>query len=876
MSEPPQACDERYHALLESIELGFCTIEVVFDDHDVPVDYRFLEINRAFVQQTGLTDAVGRCVRELVPEHEAHWFERYGRVAKTGVTERFEDRADALGRFYEVTAFRIGEPEDHQVGVLFNDIAERLCSQAALSRNQQRFRLLSETNGLLLTSDDPERAIQIIGEKVMEYLQADVFFNYVLDPGADKLRLNAWGGVDERVAKMIERLELGQAICGCVAMESQRIISEDVQHNGDPRAELVRRMGVQCYACHPILVGDRAIGTLSFGTKRTPTYPDDDIEVMRTVTTQVSVAVQKSRLYSERTTQVRYAEALNVINSEVHSSRDFTQTMQRIVEEVVTVLEVEAAIIQLRRDGSWESLAVHGLPEPFSAVRIADEDAPLSMQAVETRQPVVVSDTSNDERVNAELMRTIGVSAFIAAPLIVRGDVTGIIFADRLDGRTGFLEPQIDFLKKVASTIALGLENARLFASEQRRRKRMEALHGVMEVAVAELDSAASAHQILEYLVSHHGFELANVWMASDAALELVASIGYPADYEERFSPMPLDAPYDAIKVFESGKPLVVADTDAPDANPAVREMYDAMGVALGAYVIVPLRSRGNTIGTLHFGWQTPRAVEGQDLDFYDSIAREIGAVLENARLYEAEHTIAERLREALLATPPSVRGVEFAHAYRAASEAARVGGDLYDIFSMSEDRVGIMIGDVAGKGIDAAVMTSMVKNTVRAHANERGKTPARILELTNNLVFESTSTEAFVTVFFGILDVVNGRLTYASAGHLTHLVRSTEPVETLEITGPLLGAFAHGSFTESETRLGVEDLLFLYTDGVTEARRDSEIFGESRLRALLAGTAGRTPAEVVSAVVNEVWEFGRERLRDDLAVLAVKRTGIA
>lgn len=117
--------EEKYRLLFESIEEGFCIIEVIFDERDNPVDYRFQEINPSFARQTGLTDPVGKSVREIIPRHEDHWFQIFGRIARTGKPERFENRAAGLGRWYEVCAWRYGRPEDRQIAVLFSDITER-------------------------------------------------------------------------------------------------------------------------------------------------------------------------------------------------------------------------------------------------------------------------------------------------------------------------------------------------------------------------------------------------------------------------------------------------------------------------------------------------------------------------------------------------------------------------------------------------------------------------------------------------------------------------------------------------------------------------------------------------------------------------------
>lgn len=124
--------EEKYKLLFNSIDEGFCIIEMIFDERMKPTDYRFLAINTSFEKQTGLHDAVGKRMREFAPNHEEHWFETYGKIALTGEPVRFENRAEQLQRWYDVYAFRFGEPKNLQVGILFNDITERKQSEKQL------------------------------------------------------------------------------------------------------------------------------------------------------------------------------------------------------------------------------------------------------------------------------------------------------------------------------------------------------------------------------------------------------------------------------------------------------------------------------------------------------------------------------------------------------------------------------------------------------------------------------------------------------------------------------------------------------------------------------------------------------------------------
>ena len=132
--------EQNYRMLFESIDEGFCTIEVLFDQNEKPVDYRFLQISPSFERQTGIKNAAGRRMREIAPQHEEHWFEIYGRIALTGEAMRFENEAKQLGRWYDVYAFRVEDPKRRHVGILFNDITERKRAEAKARDSERRYR----------------------------------------------------------------------------------------------------------------------------------------------------------------------------------------------------------------------------------------------------------------------------------------------------------------------------------------------------------------------------------------------------------------------------------------------------------------------------------------------------------------------------------------------------------------------------------------------------------------------------------------------------------------------------------------------------------------------------------------------------------------
>ena len=241
----------------------------------------------------------------------------------------------------------------------------------------------------------------------------------------------------------------------------------------------------------------------------------------------------------------------------------------------------------------------------------------------------------------------------------------------------------------------------------------------------------------------------------------------------------------------------------------------------------------------------------------------------ENERLYEQQFEIAQSLQEALLHIPSELASLRFGHLYRSATEAARVGGDFYDVFELRGGKIAVLIGDVAGHGIEAARMAALTKDVIHAFAHQTRK-PEQILRRANSLLVEKGLGGGFVTVFLSVFDPETGVFRYANAGHpRTFLRRSSGEVEHLADGAPPMGVFPEARAKVGETELHPDDLLLLYTDGVIEARRNGEFFGEERLQAILRSeslSVERLPGQIF----DEVLAFADGTLKDDVAILSL------
>jgi serine phosphatase RsbU (regulator of sigma subunit) len=289
--------------------------------------------------------------------------------------------------------------------------------------------------------------------------------------------------------------------------------------------------------------------------------------------------------------------------------------------------------------------------------------------------------------------------------------------------------------------------------------------------------------------------------------------------------------------------------------------------------MIVPLVARDRVLGTVSLSVlrSTGRPpLTRDDLGFAMEVATHAAVALDNARLYEQQRDIAVILQAALVPRAlPDVPGATVAGLHRAGMAGTEVGGDFYDLFEVAGHWMAV-IGDVCGKGPEAAALTALARHTLRATARLG---PAGAVGRVHEAIRSSgehtycTLCCAQMTPTASGLDV---RVT--TAGHPEpRVVEPDGTVRRLDVTGPLVGALDDPSYGEQELTLAAGSTLFLCSDGIPEARRDGEIFGDRRLEALLAELAGEDPGAILARVEREVLRFVEGRPRDDLALLALR-----
>jgi serine phosphatase RsbU (regulator of sigma subunit) len=343
-------------------------------------------------------------------------------------------------------------------------------------------------------------------------------------------------------------------------------------------------------------------------------------------------------------------------------------------------------------------------------------------------------------------------------------------------------------------------------------------------------------------------------------------------------SPPDPEAGSGAANVIRTGDLEIVEDLsheviEAAAEDPEHLRLLENLNVR--HYVIAPLKTPEGVIGALTFVLgDSGRRFEPSDMQLITSLAARAALHIQNSRLYTERLRIAEVLQVGLRPRAlPAIPGIELAARFRPAGDELEVGGDFYDVFPAEDGTWTFIIGDVSGKGAEAAAVTALARHTLRA-ASLLVSGPAADLTLLNRALV-ADPTEQFCTVFCARVRHEAGglQLRFVNGGHVPPLVlRRDGTLEEVEGgRGPLLGPFNDAHYHEATLRLEPGDLLLMYTDGVTEVRRSDVARGERDLRATLAASIGRSAEQVVEAVERRAVELLGGRARDDMALLALK-----
>lgn len=330
--------EAKYRSLFQSIDTGYCVVEVIPAKDGRPLDYTFIEANPAFVTQTGIKDAIGKSMRDLIPGHEEFWFETYERIARTGRPERFEHRADAMDRWYSVYAFRVGLPGQNQVAILFHDVKDQRLRE--LNTN-----LLDRIGTDLARLTSPQEIMEAVGARLGEFLKLSTCLFVDVDERASEVTLHhAW--TNGEVPDIYQTFRPTDSLTEDFAAASRAgmaFVVHDAARDERVDAANYARMKIGAFVSIPFLSSSRWLGFLAVTTVAARHWRKDEIELLTEVSERLFFRVESAR--AEAALRERESDLARV---------------QRIGE--VGGLNIDV-VRGMRSRRSPEYLRLHGLPQ---------------------------------------------------------------------------------------------------------------------------------------------------------------------------------------------------------------------------------------------------------------------------------------------------------------------------------------------------------------------------------------------------------------------------------------------------------------------------------------------------------------------------------
>jgi len=584
---------------------------------------------------------------------------------------------------------------------------------------------------------------------------------------------------------------------------------------------------------------------------------------------------------TESTNHTRTEKLLLEAARAFNTTLEYDELIERVLRLAMTAVNAEAALV-FRIDHNRTDMKIRFMRAGDDKVNIFRRELGRGLVGwvARYREPALVNDASRDPRTDSELEEHIGIKfkSVLSIPLIGKGQMIGVIEAiNKTDGH--FTGSDQDILIGLANQIAVAIDNAHLYREVKREAREKHLLYeiGIKLSSSLKLDEVLA--EIMHSLNKVIDFDAGGVFLLNPDKGELgsIYTEGYKPGSDKNLQ---LKIGQGLIgNVANTGEPIIVPDVSKDDRYIPARQTTNSE-------IVVPLSlggltTGGRVIGVLNLESDDLNAFTEHHLSLIQAFASQAAISIERARLHEeilAGKKIEEQLNVAreiqrtfLPKTDPSIDGYDISGIN---VPSGQVGGDYYDFIRIIDSQTGIVIGDVSGKGVPAALIMASFRASLIAEIrnNYSIRTIARKV---NSLLFESVKPGNFVTAVYSVLDSRNHILTFCNCGHdLPILLRADGEVEYLREGGAILGIAPEAEYDERPIFLNPGEMVVFYTDGVTEVfNTKDQQFGLERLIELIRKNKDKSAKEIEDTVHQAIRAFAApDHVFDDFTMVILKR----
>ena len=683
----------------------------------------------------------------------------------------------------------------------------------------------------------------------------------------------------------------------------------------------------------PLRVGAQNMGVLTLAHHAPGRYGSEARSMSEAFASYAAVAIENARLYESAHEQTFISTALLQVAEATRSQTDLTELLHTVIRITPMLSGVRACLLYiLDEDGNLVPAAASGLTEAqqaeFEGWYFAPGDVPVLDRLLEERQPVLVSNQEENQRLTGLFMNgeqepaSQSAELYVLVPLLSHSALLGTFFVHYSMASTGqmgninleaVLDERLAIIQGIAHQTAIAVENIRLNKAQKEEAYVSVALLQVAQAVVSSNDLSEALGAIVRITPILVGVKRAVIFQRDEhqKVFQVTQSYNINREAEGRAYPEIEFPLLEAIRQTNSisaypVKREYLASEDVLDSwsflpPPDTEEVEDYLESQPCLLLGFPLSVKGRVLGILLVEEPDPaptdapgsgnanRRLRSKRMEIITGISQQAALAMQND-LLQREMVVQERMaREMQLARDiqrtflpqimPELPGWDLKVFWRTARE---VGGDFYDFFDLPDGRMGFVMADVADKGMPAALFMTQVRTLVRATVQQVSQ-PEQVLSRVNDILAPDAPKGMFVTIVYAVLNLDSGELEYANAGHNPPILfrPATQEMTPFERTGMALGVLEGSVIEGRRVWLEPQDFLIMYTDGVTEAYSAAgEFFGEKRLREIIQSTASAndtTPDEldamaILTAIDSAVADFvGDQVPADDLTLLVLK-----
>ncbi|MBA2536367.1 MAG: SpoIIE family protein phosphatase [Actinobacteria bacterium] len=661
-------------------------------------------------------------------------------------------------------------------------------------------------------------------------------------------------------------------------------VGRAVEHRGDgggagdaPAVETART----------VLLGEPPVGALQLLFEREA--PDEDGEHLSAFAARAAVALRRTRRAQLVTLALRRSQTIVAVISQAIARLSLSHTLETAVERISELTASAHVAIYLREGGRLGVAAARGLEHPH--LDLAERLLEMALGPFRGRGFLFIDDMTRDSRLAGleEVLVQTGVRRALVVPLVVRDEVIGALAVYKTRPRP-YRVGEEGLLIALSSQLAVAVQNARLhertkelgavlertLASERKAARQLRGLFQISHSFTRSLSLEATLDAVARTMVELLDLDAAAIRMPDGRGEQLVPRAIYVADPALREAagtllarPQDLSSPF-VRGLVESGRPAFLSARDALGADGD--DLLAPFLLKGSTAAVLPMATPGEVLGVLTLLSLDPaRPLDEETVETAMAVTAQAALAIDNARLYQQQRDFAETMQRSLLPREiPSVHGLEVGHVYQS-SARVDVGGDVYDFLSLEDGRLAVILGDVTGKGIQAAADMAMAKFSFRALARSYPD-PPDFLTKANEVVIEEIAVGKFITMVYAVVDPETHEVAYASAGHPpARFVAANGKVSTLSASGLALGIETAQEYPAERTRLDPGASVVLFTDGLIEARREGDLYGEARLDSFLSEHAGLPAQELAEALLADCQAFAGGEVADDCAVVCLR-----